>query len=101
MTEDYNGRIPSRLMRFMGPLAAAFTAMYGVVGVLHDDLQFSLSKSAGGAHLNAPLAWTCYAGMIMMSIAIIRLLAAEPGDWEFDWSESRWRGIDSQARPSG
>jgi hypothetical protein len=77
-------------MRVLGILGAAFLVVYGIVGVLHNDLHVSLSKPASaGVHLHGPLAWACFAGMMLMSIGIVRFLA--PGDGEFDFAARRRR----------
>jgi hypothetical protein len=66
--------------------------VYGIVGVLRNDLHVSLSKSSSaGVHLHGPLAWGCFAGMMMMSIGIIRFLAPELNDGEFNFAARRRR----------
>jgi hypothetical protein len=77
--------------RFLGIMAAAFLAIYGAVGVLRDDLDASLSKSGRGVHLHGPLAWLCFAGMIVMSIAAIRIFGPAPGVGKFNFDERRIR----------
>ena len=90
MTEESDHRTPSAWMRVLGILGAAFLVVYGIVGVLRNDLHVSLSKSTSvGVHLHGPLAWACFAGMMLMSIGIVRFLA--PGDGEFDFAARRRR----------
>jgi hypothetical protein len=78
-------------MRFLGIMAAAFIAVYGTVGVLRDDLQVSLTKSGAGVHLHGCLAWLCFAGMMMMSIGLVRFLGPVSGDGRFDFDARRRR----------
>jgi hypothetical protein len=90
MTDDSDHKTPSAWMRVLGILGAAFLVLYGIVGVLRNDLHVSLSKSTSvGVRLHGPLAWACFAGMLLMSIGIIRFLA--PGDGEFDFAARRRR----------
>jgi hypothetical protein len=89
MMDEYDDRVPSPLLRFLGIMAAAFLFLYGAVGVLHNDLKVTHSKSGPGVHLHGPLAWVCFAGMVMMSIGFVRFLA--PGDGKFDFSARRRR----------
>ena len=54
MTGESDSRIPSAWMRALGILGAAFLVVYGIVGVLRNDLHVSLSKSSSaGVHLLA------------------------------------------------
>lgn len=90
MTDESDHKAPSAWMRALGILGAAFLVVYGVVGVLRGDLHVSLSKStSAGVHLHGPLAWACFAGMMLMSIGIVRLLG--PGHDEFDFATRRRR----------
>jgi hypothetical protein len=90
MTDESDYKAPSAWMRALGILGAAFLGVYGIVGVLRGDLHVSLSKSSSaGVHLHGPLAWACFAGMMLMSIGIVRLLA--PGYGEFDFAARRRR----------
>jgi hypothetical protein len=90
MTEESDHKAPSAWMRALGILGAAFLVVYGIMGVLRNDLHVSLSKSTSvGVRLHGPLAWACFAGMLMMSIGIVRFLA--PGDGEFDFAARRRR----------
>jgi hypothetical protein len=90
--DESDGRVPSALMRVLGIFGGAFTAVYGTIGVLRNDLNVSLSKSSSaGVHLHGPLAWLCFAGMMMMSIGIVRFLAPEFGDGKFDFAARRRR----------
>ena len=83
-------RVPSVWMRVLGILAAVFMVGYGIVGVWHNDLHVSLSKSSSpGVHLHGLLAWLCFAGMLMMSVALARFLAPESGSPEFDFDARR------------
>jgi hypothetical protein len=92
MTTESDHEAPSAWMRILGIIAAAGTIVYGTTGVLRDDLHVSLSKSSNaGVHLHGPLAWLCFAGMMMMSIGIVRFLAPEFGDGEFDFDARRRR----------
>jgi hypothetical protein len=92
MTGESDGRIPSAWMRALGILGAAFMIVYGIVGVLRDDLHVSLSKSSSsGVHLHGPLAWLCFVGLVMMSIGMVRFLAPEFGDGKFDFAARRRR----------
>jgi hypothetical protein len=77
-------------MRFLGIMGSAFIAVYGTIGVLRDDLNVSLSKSSAGVHLHGPFAWLCFAGLMMMSIGLVRFLA-EFGDGKFDFTARRRR----------
>jgi len=66
--------------------------VYATIGVLRDDLHVSLSKSSSaGVHLHGPLAWLCFCGLVMTSIGMVRFLAPEFGDGEFDFSARRRR----------
>lgn len=91
MTKQSDWRTPSPWMRFFGILGAGFITVYGFVGVLHDDLEVSLSKSGRGVHLHGLLAWLCFTGMMMMSIGLVRFLGPLPGNGEFDFDERRHR----------
>ena len=91
MTYDSDWRVPSPWMRLLGIMAAAFIAVYGIVGVLRDDLEVSLSKSSAGVHLHGRLAWLCFAGMMLMSIGLIRFLGPAAGDGKFGFDERRRR----------
>jgi hypothetical protein len=92
MTDESDHKTPSAWIRALGILGAAFLVVYGTTGLLRDDLHVSLSKSSSaGVHLHGPLAWACFAGMMMMSIGIVGLLAPELGDGEFDFSARRRR----------
>jgi hypothetical protein len=83
MTDEYDGRFPSPLVRILGIAAAAFIAVLGAIGVLRNDLYASLSKSGGGVHLHGPLAWLCSGGMLMMSLGAIRILRSGYGKLDF------------------
>jgi hypothetical protein len=87
MTDEYYGTYPSPLVRILGIVAAAFVAVYGVIGVLRNDLYASLSKSGGGVHLHGPLPWLCFGGMLMMSLGAVRILRS--GDGKLDFYERR------------
>jgi hypothetical protein len=87
MTDEYDGKFPSPLVRILGIVAAAFVSVYGAIGVLRNDLYASLSKSGGGVHLHGPLAWLCFGGMLMMSLAAVRILRS--GDGKLDFYERR------------
>jgi hypothetical protein len=92
MTDGSDGKNPSALIRVVGIIGAVFLAVYGTIGVLRDDLHVSLSKSSSvGVHLHGPIAWLCFAGMILMSIGLVGLLAPELGDGEFDFTGRRRR----------
>jgi hypothetical protein len=78
-------------MRFFGIMGAGFISVYGIIGLLRDDLEVSLSKSDPGVHLHGRLAWLCFAGMMMMSIGLVRFLGPAPGYGEFDFDERRHR----------
>ena len=91
MTNEADWRVPSRWMRFLGILAAVFIAADGAIGALRDDLNVSLSKSSAGVHLHGRLAWLCFAGMMMMSIGLVRFLGPAPGTRKFDFDERRRR----------
>lgn len=92
MTDRSDGKAPSVWMRVLGIFGAAFMVVYGTIGVLRDDLHVSLSKSSSaGVHLHGPLAWLCFAGLMMMSIGMVRFLAPEFGDREFDFAARRRR----------
>jgi hypothetical protein len=79
-------------MRALGIIGAVFMAGYGTFGVWRNDLHVSLSKSGNASvHLHGPLAWLCYAGMLMMSIGLTRFLAPESGEIEFDFDARRRR----------
>jgi len=91
MTDDSDHKTPSVWMRILGILGAAFLVLYGATGVLRGDLHVSLSKSSSaGVHLHGPLAWSCFAGMMMMSIGIVRFLMPQ-SDGEFDFAARRRR----------
>jgi hypothetical protein len=67
-------------------------AGYGTLGVLRNDLHVPLSKSGNpGVHLHGLLAWLCFAGMMMISIGLVRFLAPESGEHEFDFDARRRR----------
>jgi len=90
MTDDSDGRTPSAWMRALGIIGAVFMVVYGGIGVLRNDLHVSLSKSASaGVHLHGALAWLCFAGIILMSIGMVRFLAPDLGDDEFDFAARR------------
>jgi hypothetical protein len=92
MTDRSDGKTPSVWMRVLGIFGAAFMVVFGTVGVLRDDLYVSLSKSSStGVHLHGPLAWLCFAGLTMMSIGMVRFLAPEFGDGEFEFAARRRR----------
>jgi hypothetical protein len=92
MTGESDGRIPSAWMRALGIFGAAFLVVYGILGVLRDDLHVSLSKSSSvGVHLHGPLAWLCFVGLVMMAIGMVRFLAPELGDGKFDFVARRRR----------
>jgi hypothetical protein len=92
MTDESDSRTPSAWMRLLGIIGSACMVVYGTIGVLRDDLHVSLSKSSSaGVHLHGPLAWLCFAGLMMMSIGMVRFLAPEFGDGEFDFSARRRR----------
>ena len=85
-------RTPSPWMRVLGIVGAAFMLGYGMLGVWRNDLHVALSKSSGsGVHLHGLLAWLCFAGMLMMSIGLVRFLAPESGEVEFDFDARRRR----------
>ena len=85
-------RVPSMWMRVFGIIGAGFMVLYGALGVLRNDLHVSLSKSSSsGVHLHGFLAWLCFAGMMMMSIGLVRLLAPDAGASEFDFDARRHR----------
>jgi hypothetical protein len=91
VTDESDWRVPSPWMRFLGIMGAAFIGVYGTIGVLRDDLNVSLSKSGAGVHLHGRLAWLCFAGMMMMSIGLIRFLGPASGDGKFDFDRRRRR----------
>jgi len=92
MTDGSDGKAPSAWIRVFGIIGAVLMAGYGAVGVLRDDLHVSLSKSGSvGVHLRGPMAWLCFAGMVMMSIGLIGLLSPEFGDRQFDFAARRRR----------
>jgi len=91
MINESDWRVPSPWMRFLGTVAAAFMAVYGAIGVLRNDLNVSLSKSGPGVHLHGGLAWLCFAGMMMMSIGLIRFLGPASGQGRFDFDARRRR----------
>ena len=91
MNNESDWRVPSAWMRFLGIMGSAFIAVYGTIGVLRDDLEVSLSKSGAGVHLHGGLAWLCFAGMMMMSIGIVRFLGTTPGNGNFEFDERRRR----------
>jgi hypothetical protein len=78
-------------MRVVGTLAAVFIAGYGLMGVMRNDLEVSLSKSGPGVHLHGSLACLCCAGMLLMSIGLIRFLGPLPDDDGFDFDARRGR----------
>jgi hypothetical protein len=84
-------RVPSVGMRWFGIIAAAFTAIYGAIGVLRNDLNVSLSKSGLGVHLHGFLAWLCFVGMMMMSVGVVRFLSPPFDNGIFDFAERRRR----------
>lgn len=90
MTDQSDARVPSAWMRVLGIIGAAFMVGYGTIGVLRDDLNVSLSKSSAGVHLYGPLAWLCFAGLMMMSIGLARFLA-EFRHGKFDFAARRRR----------
>jgi hypothetical protein len=91
VTDDSDGKTPSLWMRVFGVVGAACMVVYGIIGVCRDDLHVSLTKSGAGVHLHGPLAWLCFAGMMMMSLGLIRFLAPEFGDGGFDFAARRRR----------
>ncbi len=92
VTDESDAKAPSAWMRILGIIGAVFVAAYGTIGMLRGDLHVSLSKSSSvGVHLHGPLAWICFAGMMMMSIGIAGILAPEFGDGEFDFAARRRR----------
>jgi uncharacterized membrane protein YidH (DUF202 family) len=92
MSDESDGKTPSAWMRALGIIAATCMVGYGALGVARNDLHVSLSKSSSaGVHLHGLLAWLCFAGMIMLSVGIIRFLAPEFGDGQFDFAERRRR----------
>ena len=85
-------RVPSAWIRFLGILGAVFMVGYGAVGLWRNDLHVSLSKSSNSdVHLHGPLAWLCFAGMLMMSIGLARFLAPKAGEHGFDFESRRRR----------
>jgi hypothetical protein len=84
-------RVPSVGMRWFGIIAAAFTAIYGAIGVFRNDLNVSLSKSGLGVHLHGFLAWLCFVGMMMMSVGVVRFLSPPFDNGTFDFDERRRR----------
>ncbi len=91
MTNESDWRVPSPWMRLLGIVGAAFLTVYGITGVLRDDLEVSLSKSGAGVHLHGRLAWLCFVGMAMMSLGLVRFLGSLPGNGEFNFDERRRR----------
>jgi hypothetical protein len=92
MSYRFDGNAPSSWMRGLGIVCAALIAGYGGVGVLRNDLHVSVGKSDHvGVHLHGALAWLCFAGMLMMSIAIFRVVAPESGDGKYDFYARRNR----------
>jgi len=92
MTGESDGKAPSAWIRVLGIIGAAFLVVYGTIGVLRNDLHVSLSKSSSaGVHLHGPLAWLCFAGLMMMSIGMVGLLAPEFGDGELNFAARRRR----------
>jgi hypothetical protein len=92
MNDDSEGKTPSGWMRVLGIVGAAFMVVYGIKGLLRNDLHVSLSKSSSaGVHLHGALAWLCFAGLMMISIGIVGLLAPEFGDGDFDFAARRRR----------
>ena len=92
MTGEPDDRTPSAWMRALGIVGAAFLVVYGIGGVVRDDLHVSLSKSSSaGVHLHGPLAWLCLVGLVLMSIGLTRFLAPEFGDGKFDFAARRRR----------
>ena len=90
MTDEYDWRVPSVSMRILGIIAAAVLLVYGIVGVLRDDLAVSMAKSSPRVHLHGALAWACFAGMTLMSVGIVRFLAYF-GEGRFDFDARRRR----------
>lgn len=87
-----DSRAPSVWMRVLGISGAGFMVLYGTLGVVRNDLRVSLSKSSSpGVHLHGFLAWLCFAGMMMMSIGLVRLLAPDAAESEFDFVARRHR----------
>jgi hypothetical protein len=84
-------RVPSVGMRLLGIIAAAFMAAYGAIGVLHNDLNVSISKSGLGVHLHGFLAWLCFLGMMMMSLGAVRFLRRPFNGDTLDFDERRRR----------
>jgi hypothetical protein len=92
MSFRFDRNSPSGWIRGLGYVCAAFISGYGAIGVLHNDLHVSIGKSDHvGVHLHGALAWLCFAGMLMMSIAVIRILAPESGDGDYDFYARRNR----------
>lgn len=92
MTNGSDVNAPSALIRIVGIIGAVWLALYGTIGVLRNDLHVSLSKSSSaGLHLHGFLAWLCFAGMIMMSLGMVGLLAPQFGEGEFDFAGRRRR----------
>jgi hypothetical protein len=89
--DEADWRVPSAWMRFIGIMAAAFIAVYGTIGVLRNDLNVALAKSSAGVHLHGLLAWLCFAGMMMISIGLVRFLGPGPGNGKFDFDGRRRR----------
>jgi len=88
----FDERVPSMWMRVLGIIGAVFMVGYGTLGVWHNDLHVSLSKSGSpGVHLHGFLAWLCFAGMLLMSIGLARFLAPASGEREFDFDARRRR----------
>jgi hypothetical protein len=92
VTNESDGKAPSVWMRVLGVIGAVFLAGYGTRGVLRNDLDVSLSKTgSAGVHLHGPLAWTCFAGMLLMSGGMVGLLGPEFGNGDFDFGARRRR----------
>ena len=94
MTEESDWRVPSVWMRVLGIIAGVCLVVYGIVGVLRDDLAVSLAKSGPGIHLHGGLAWLCFAGMTMMSAGSVRFLGCfDEGKFDFDARRRRFGPI--------
>jgi hypothetical protein len=92
MADESDSGTPSRWMRVLGTIAAVFIFLYGAAGLLRNDLHVALSKSDHeGVHLHGVLAGLCFAGILMMSVGIIRLLGPAFGDGGFDFEARRRR----------
>ena len=92
MADGADDRVPSSSKRVLGILGAVLMLGYGTVGVWRNDLHVSLSKSSSaGVDLHGPLAWLCFAGMLMMSVGLARFVAPQSGEREFDFDARRRR----------